>query len=256
MFSVIIPFAILDEYGDIRKENLKHCIESFLKQKGEVEVIVAEQKGNSVPEELKDKVKHIEVGNPVFNKSILVNKGVEKSSFEKIVITESDMYVPKENYLLNLGNWAKKKLWGIAWDRLLYTSKEQREELFSNGKTAFKGRVVSSKVGCAEGGLVYIDKGFYYRIGRMNEYIEMLGGYDNEFASRARSVSGYDDKFHGRAYHLWHPIFPKSKYKERKENKRICFTVRRHPRQAVRFLKKHPDNFFSNGKFSVGGLTC
>jgi len=174
----------------------------------------------------------------IFNKSWLYNIGVKLARTDKILLAEGDINTNRLYFgdlFTYIYNGEGKNLdWFFAWDEIIYWDKE-----FKN-----KVRADSPRPGMAEGGVVYFNKDFYWKIGGANEWLQELGGIDNELAERSKFLSGYYIKFKWSINHLWHPISHVKKEgwkyaKHRLNNRRIYYKVKSNPQEMIDTLCKH-----------------
>jgi hypothetical protein len=167
---------------------------------------------------LRKGVNYISCSYKEFNKSWLYNIGYKQSKSEYIILGESDC-TPNcpFRYYKDMLKYVKTRLWFFGWSKLIYLDK--------TGKAVVK--VVEPKRGYAEGGFVFFTREYFARIGYANEFIEHLGGIDNELADRARLFQS-DDMFKWTIFHHWHrPSYMKDFRKgSRSKNTSICRNVR------------------------------
>lgn len=170
---------------------------------------------------------YVKVRRPVFNKCWLYNLGARKAQTDRLIFGEADMYV-EPNYFVHLWNvvTSKKDLrWCFGWCRILY----------HNVTGTGYERVVKPARGGAEGGLVYYQKQFFWQIGGYNEWMEDLGGPDNEIIRRAERASS-KFYFDWTVDHLWHAKSRLKKSRRRNRNKYLVWTARDHPVKMIQTL--------------------
>lgn len=178
------------------------------------------------------------VRHPIFNKPWLYNIGVNMTRTDKIFLAEGDINTNRlyfgDLFTYIYSGEGKHLDWFFAWDEIIYW-----DEQFKN-----KARVDSPRPGMAEGGVVYFNKDFYWKIGGANEWLQELGGIDNELSLRAKFVSGYYLNFKWTINHLWHPIshVKKDGWKyatHRLNNRRIFYKVKENPQKMIDILREN-----------------
>lgn len=222
-----------------RIENLKKIFDSFLVKQEEIEirVILIEQSldGNTYFVGKFEYAKGIKVVElvchyPVFNKCWLNNVAAKHAQGNHLIFAETDVCA-NQNYITNFFEHVRQtKLdWCIGWNRLLWMSKDNSIQRIINIKRR-KGN---------EGGIVYFQKSFFDSIGGYNEWIEALGGPDNEIAERAVCASGAYETYSKSIYHLWHPsnLVAKKVGDMRRRNIKIYNNTKEHSQQVIDFLK-------------------
>jgi hypothetical protein len=187
-------------------------------------------------------IKIISVQHPTFNKGWICNIGVNAASHDDIVIAESDMYVADNSYFLKLFTFVETLNipWCIGWRTLLYSTAEAKKLILSGGSPTAPMQTVHARHGGAEGGLVYFKRPFYKSIGGMNEWMEGLGGMDNDLAFRAHYVSEQYQALRATVVHLHHADSPMKSHPTRQVNQRIYRTICARPQQAVAFMRSKP----------------
>ena len=130
--------------------------------------------------------------------------------------------------------------WGFAWNDLYYTTKEEKRYVMDGNKLIrfTTGRRTKPQRRKAEGGLVLFDTQFFKDMGWANEWIQELGGPDNDLAERARYETGYYRAFPQRVFHLWHERVPLKNRPTRIDNIHIIRMTRRQPSRMQAFLKQ------------------
>lgn len=174
-----------------------------------------------------------------FNKSWLYNIGVNSSRTRFVILGETDIidqYFNSWTELFNRINKIENYTWEFGWSYLTYLNKEKTESVREiNGPSP----------GGPEGGRVIFDKSFYQSIGGANEFIQGLGGIDNELALRAKHASGNYEYRIGNLYHLWHPHSSwkgdddPEKHRLREMNKKIYAWTKKHPQLCIDKLKRY-----------------
>lgn len=245
-FDFIIPICNMNNDGfEERFRNLM-VITNNLPKNNSVHLILIEQIINkenpkfldhlNIPEKLDHTKVFVEF--PVFNKPWLFNLGVKESKYQNLLLSEMDVninpgYIEKiEEYLLDINKPGKK--WFFAWNKILYWNKELNK--VEQEHTCSKGM--------REGGLIFIKKDYYWEIGGGNEFIQELGGPDNEFIRRAEHLTNNYPKMKGTIHHLWHPIhnLKTNDWKNstrRDRNRQIYGIVKSRPNLMMSILKEH-----------------
>lgn len=247
MFEFIIPVCNIggDDFFD-RVPNIQRQIDNY---PSKVKIIIVEQIVNNkfIPYgkklKMKENVRYIFTRNKVFNKSWLINIGINASTGKNLIIGESDCTPgsPTEEYFDGLYNYVIENniKWCHGWNRILYYNKNYSEIIRDDGP----------RPGFAEGGLVYFNKTYLLHIGGYNELLRELGGIDNEICRRAEII--YDDKpFKWTIIHHYHRSnkmkgdWKNAKYRE--TNKKIYQVTKRNPDKSIDkmkdYLKKHSIN--------------
>lgn len=249
MISAIIPIsnAYNGKAMPEREEALSFGIKNFYSKHDDIEIVVVAQ--NYIPtgelaETIRKHARIISLDYPVFNKGWCINVGARHSCGDILCIAESDMY-STEKYL----NKAALSLrhWKIAWNRLIYTTKEQRNEVLF-GKEIVSSEYSIPKRGSSEGGIVLFKKEFFIKIGGCNEWFEELGGPDNEIAYRAHIESMEYPTHPQTIYHLWHEKCRVKNSLSRIRNKALYQSTINHPLKFNRFLAKQN---FGNVEFPL-----
>lgn len=166
-----------------------------------------------------------------FNKPWLFNVGVNESKTTNILLSEMDIDVDI-NYFQDLYDYIciNRKKWLFGWSQILYWDEDHKNVL----------RISEPKVGSTEGGIVYCDKDFYWDIGGSNEWIQELGGPDNELARRLQYGSKSYPMFQRTIHHNWHPIheFKEGVFNDsRINNVRIYKYVCKNTESAIKTLR-------------------
>lgn len=171
---------------------------------------------------------------PIFNKGWLYNIGVNLSKTNHVILAEGDINVNRK-YFTDLKDFILENdhNWFFAWDKIIYWNIDFTEKLKEETPRESK----------TEGGLIYFNKNFYWKIGGSNEGFQELGGIDNELASRARFMSSEDKLFVGTINHLWHPIsyLKKNNWiygKHYVKNRILYYKVRDNPELAIEELRR------------------
>lgn len=247
--TCIIPLADMtgkEEHFSERIATLNFSLKNFYALHKNICTLIVCQNINSkkpwsrIIELPDDTCRIIEVSYPVFNKPWLFNVGVSNSNSSFICLAESDMYA-KEPYFERVAaamidnSWK----WCFGWNRLCYTTLEEKRAILSGRTFDDTGsRWVRPTRGYSEGGFVFFRRQFYDRIGGGNEWIQELGGPDNEMAARARFNSGQYDAYPARVYHLWHPKTRDKVRPTRKHNVGILHYFNRKPTAITNLLTK------------------
>lgn len=235
VFDLIIPISN-GGFGDFkhRAANLELILAELPPQ---VHAILVEQTVSAENPNYRDRVKvasscnhtWISVSAPIFNKPWLYNIGARNAKSHRLLFSEADVGL-ENHYFAKLLTWLNehKYQWCIAWSRIIYWQQDMMHQ---------KARHKPSRGGF-EGGVVYMSKPFFWKIGGYNEWMQQLGGMDNEIIRRAEAVSR-SKYFPWTIDHLWHPV---SKYKTssfRDLNKRIYKSVKNNPSRMSRILKRY-----------------
>ncbi len=236
VFDLIIPISN-GGFGDFkpRADNLEIILAELPPQ---VHAVLVEQTVSAENPNYRDRVKvasscnhtWISVSAPIFNKPWLYNLGARNAKSHRLLFSEADVAL-ENHYFIKLLAWLNehKYQWCIAWSRIIYWQQDMIHQ---------KARHKPSRGG-PEGGVVYMSKPFFWKIGGYNEWMQQLGGMDNEIIRRAEAANSRSKYFPWTIDHLWHPF---SKYKSsrfRDLNKRIYKSVKDNPRRMSRILKRH-----------------
>jgi len=217
--SVVIPVSsLVPESVPARLETLQFALRDLYRN---VEVIVVEQSldGTVYFLPMIEKCTKIELHHPVFNKGWCLNVGVDAAQYEYVIVADCDMYTRNYDFSMLL-YWMKSNRheWAFAWNRLIYTNREQRTKII-DGNMMPGLTYCTPTPGYAEGGMVCIKKDFYRKVGKTNECMIELGGIDNEFIARCKFLSdGQYPMYPITIYHLVHPQRKKSSRPSRKKN--------------------------------------
>lgn len=239
--SIVIPVAsLVAESIPFRIEALQHALCYFYK---DVEVIIVEQSLDGkfyVLPSLKN-CKHktdklIEIKYKTFNKSWCINVGVDAAKYDNIVICDCDMYARPYPWG-ELLSWINRNgnEWGFAWDRLMYVSEKQRLRVLS-GANLLQSRYVVPTSGYHEGGMVFVKKDFFYKIGQANECFQELGGMDNDFAFRCGVTTKTYPMFPCVIHHIWHHQTPKKNRPTRRQNIKTLKRTHALPTESIKWL--------------------
>lgn len=146
-----------------------------------------------------------------FNKSWMYNVGYKYALTNKLLFGESECYTFDPCYFDNLYTFVESYNlhFCMGWNRIKYIDKDNHtleiDKFFKRGST--------------EGGIVYFRKKFFEMIYGYNEFIELLGGMDNEINNRAYYYIHDIPLFESTLYHLWHPRETKNEI--RKQNIKV-----------------------------------
>jgi len=190
-----------------------------------------------IPKKVKATVKVVNY--PVFNKPWLFNCGVRLSKTNKLMLAEMDVLFG-DRYIDRLTEVVWKN-WFFGWDNLVFWNKDE----------TYPDKLATPQKTLTEGGIVCVTKNFYWKIGGGNEWIQSLGGPDNEFIRRAEFVSKSYTTFPHTIYHKWHPRHKLKVGEEwknnrhRLRNKEICSIVSNKPNKMIDLLR---DNIKSLGR--------
>lgn len=245
--SCIIPFGDMANgkaVGD-RLRTLIFSLRTFYSRCSDMETVVVCQ--NTQLAFLDDmplsNVRTIQVRYPIFNKSWLLNVGVKATAAPFVVLAEADMWA-QTPMLPEAVKWLERGRlqWGFAWNRLFYTNHEDKELLLNTGVAPLERpkRIVKPTKGYSEGGFLVARRRFFEQIGACNEWLEELGGIDNEFVHRARWSTGTYRGFPQLVYHLWHDKVRQRRAPSRLKNVDILRYVQRKTLGCIRVLRAEP----------------
>ena len=232
-FDYIIPIC---NTGPDFHNRLSHINLLRKKLPSFVNLIVVEQLTDAIqyPFSSEGKYEKININYKTFSKGWCFNVGVNNSETNHIILAEADLMVPNDYFHSLLDYISKHKhveeTWCFGWYTIEYLNKEGLIE-----------KMRYPKPGGPEGGLIYIHKNFYNNIGRSNEFMESLGGVDNEMARRMQFKSDHYLKAPLTIQHMWHPD-AKDKQdgwkhnKHRKKNVEIYNISKTTPRKLIGFL--------------------
>lgn len=232
--SYIIPISNSGKSDfAIRVKNLQYIYNAFLKQQCDIqmEIIFVEQicDKHRIPYKAKLKLagantRVITVEYPVYNKGWCINVGARVASAPVIMIGEADC-LRRDTHYCNLTVelfLARKLPWAFAWDNIEYLSRDKSNQYMDGCQLDYPRSRCIPRPNGPEGGILIYSRAFYMDIGGMNEWLQGLGGPDNELADRARHYTDTYIMLEGTIYHLWHPIIkPKEGDKGRHYNKKI-----------------------------------
>lgn len=241
MISVIIPVSLLVKKSlNKRVETLNRAIKDLYKG---LDVIVVEQSLNGQFYFLDNIIdcKKVKISYPVFNKGWMINVGVKHSLYDDLIIADCDMYAKCVNWdtVLYWFNYNRHQ-WGFVWNRIVYTTNEQRCKILDGGSSRCIGvKYDTPRSGYSEGGLVYFKKDFFYKIGQFNEYLQQLGGIDTEIIIRCRHLYNKYPCYPMTVFHLWHQQEKKSSRPERLENIKKIRHLRQHTNHVIDWLVKN-----------------
>jgi len=253
MLDVIIPVAnLVPRSLHSRMETILYSLKNFYgRQSGlRFKIIIVEQSLDgklyylpNIPEKIKldyhkpeIEIQKISIKYPVFNKSWCINVGFKYSKAPHVMIADPDIFC-REDYFKDLLEWSKDYPWCFAWDALFYTEIEGKS-LIIDGLDPKVVPHCGPKVGFSEGGLVLFRRETFKKMGMANEFIEELGGIDNEMMSRAREVFPEQHEYPMFVWHLWHEGSNKSSRPTRKTNVDICIKARSYPRKMINLLRR------------------
>jgi hypothetical protein len=249
--DVIIPLGHIPGLNNLeeRAASLFFAIRTFYKRHPlkDVRVLVVCQNLPSWAARLaREGVRSILIQYPVFNKSWCINVGVRNSVADFIVIAESDMWCAHP-YLHVLGDWMNENAlsWCYAWNKLYYTTKPQKTDILKrqglmpvNGLQCLPANTVTPTPNYSEGGFVAFRREFFKSIGMCNEWMQELGGIDNDIALRARTISGSARAFPLAVYHLWHPRVRQRERPSRRKNVEILNYTKSHCMKMIEILRR------------------
>lgn len=181
--SIIIPY----QYNGERREYLFQIIKKqYENDFPNTEIIVSE-----------DKIKP-------FNKSIAINKGVERSNGDIIMIADADTIVPK-NYLLN----SIQILDGFIFPFKFYhfLNEEETNKFLQTSKASDSNAwIIKNDFGVRNtGGVQIVTRELFEKLGKYDERFTGWGWEDLEFVWRVYDELGDVPILdYGHAYHMWH----------------------------------------------------
>jgi len=226
--NVIVPVCHIGPDWQNRVSTINGPLNTFLShQEYPVRLIIVHQKlAATEPDmEVKTTVNTIyrSMVSPRFNKPWLYNVGALLADGENLVLAEADCVGtgPTLSRMVDVGRERKELQWGFAWHKLIYVNEIDSRQVKAGTlqlRSCF-GRESRPKRGGPEGGLLWIRKSFYKRIGGMNELFYGLGGMDNEFACRCYASTHTYYRHPSTLFHLWHPGSPMKKGQTRQANK-------------------------------------
>lgn len=253
--SYIIPISNSgkSDFG-IRVKNLQYIYDVFLAAQQDIrmEVVFVEQVCDSCLPTYASKLKLtnkntrvITISWPVYNKGWSVNVGVVAASAPVIMIGEADCLRRDTHYCnRTVENFVcRKNSWAFAWDNIEYLSREKSKQYMNGCQFDYPRPRCIPRPNGPEGGILIYQREFYLNIGGMNEWLQGLGGPDNELADRARHISDTYVMLEGSIYHLWHPIVkPKESDKNRNYNKKIVRFQRKNMNTVAPRLAKYKNH--------------
>ena len=134
----------------------------------------------------------ISVSFPVYNKCWLLNIGAVQSSEKYLLFIDADIQLPDSffNVVTNTGI----NDWCYLWSSLQY--------LNEHGSVV---QIRNPRPGVSEG-IVGYSREFFLKIGMWNEWMQELGGEDNEMCCRARFLSEKNNMIPILLTHAFHPL--------------------------------------------------
>jgi hypothetical protein len=249
--SVIIPVAanVLVEDAKERRENLRCVLDWLDRQSGtDLTVVVVEQlvggakKAFFVPAMSLRRARLVTsvVASDVFNKPWLYNIGERMAVGENLMFGEADV-VGKTDMMSAMlrGIHRCGYRWAMCWSNLYYTDARERKALLKGGMVgAMRNCGIAPRKNRAEGGLVYFNRQLFHAIGGYNEWIEEIGGPDNEINLRARFWTGQYPVMAARLFHLDHARVPILRRPYRLANVEVIKDIRRNRRALCRALRQ------------------
>lgn len=243
--DIIIPVGHIEGLNDIRERtrSLLFSIRTFYQRHpADVSLVVVCQNVPTMAAQLTAAgVRVVQVTSPVFNKSWCINVGARLTSGDIIIIAESDMWAERP-YLHQIGPWMDglNIPWCIAWETLFYTMQQQKYQIISTraGVKCSAANTTAPRPNYSEGGFVAFRRSFFSLIGGCNEWMQELGGIDNDLALRARLKSGYYKAYPMRVYHLWHPQVRQRTRPSRIKNVEILNYTKKHTTKMINILFK------------------
>jgi|GEM_PF-5862859 len=198
MLSVLMTHRGADPY---RLENLRRTMRYWKKSVPNCEVIVVEQSGQmdvkTLVTEEGGKYFFVEYTG-LFNRSWGMNIAFWQSNGEHIVCTDSDIILEQPDIreaLIYLAEWEVINPYTKIFD---LTQEESQQSPFPKHSKERTGLNMA-------GGILFIQRQAYVKIGGWNEEFEGWGGEDNAFAIKILRIFISHLTLPGTAYHLWHP---------------------------------------------------
>ena len=188
------------------------------------------------------KAKFIEVKYEKFNKPWVFNCGFKAGEADYIIFADSDI-MAYQDYISSSIDWLEENSfkWAFAWNKLYYSDYLEKRRVVYHGEKKLQmtdSTLFKPSRGVNEGGYVLYKRGFYEAIGMGNEFIEELGGPDNEQARRAHHVSGTYKSYKQLIYHLEHEQTFKSARPSRRQNIIIYRTLIKDMDKMVKILRR------------------
>jgi hypothetical protein len=212
---------VIPHKGATRVGNLLMTLKSAAAQRGvTVECIVVEQgePASRIEGILPSWVRHVLVTAPTadmpFNKSWLLNIGVQASTAEVLVLHDNDMLVPEAYAREVLARFAEGFEVADLKRFIFYMDERSTRRAFETGALDGSMHIESVVQNLTAGGTMAISRSAYDAIGGYDESFYGWGGHDTDFWERAltRRVDPYG---YLPILHLWHAA---SSGKERREN--------------------------------------
>lgn len=226
--NVIVPVCHIGPDWPSRVCTINGPLSSFLSyQEHPVKLIIVHQKLDaSEPDMLVNtsvETVYRSVVSSRFNKPWLYNVGALLADGENLILAEADCVGvgPTLSRMVDVGREYKELQWGFCWNKLIYVSEADSKQVKA-GTMQLRGvfgRETRPKPGGPEGGLLWIRKSFFKKIGGMNELFYGLGGMDNEFAARCYAATHTYYKHPTTLYHFWHQGSAMKRDATRKVNK-------------------------------------
>lgn len=226
--NVIVPVCHCGPDWESRVSTINGPLNAFLvSQEYPVRLIVVHQKlrDDEADMPLRTSVETIYrvVVAPRFNKPWLYNVGALIADGENLCLAEADCVGvgPTLSRMVDVAREHKELQWGFVWNKLIYVSEADSRQVKA-GTLQLRGvfgKERRPQRGGAEGGLLWIRKSFFRKIGGMNELFYGLGGMDNEFAARCYASTHSYYRHPTTLFHLWHPGSAMKKDATRKVNR-------------------------------------
>ena len=249
--DVIIPCsAMLPQSVEDRVENINFGLQHFFGNQTacNLRVIVIEQclDGHEyfLPhiEEKYCEVEKVRIDWPKFNKQWCINVAAKHYALsDNICVAESDMWSDEDYFAEALEYFDARGLrWMFLWNRLYYTEPEEKDKILASLQLRehVAKQICIPRHGYSEGGVVMFKKELLLGIGGGNEWIEELGGPDNDLASRSFAATRTYDAFNAMVYHLSHPGLKKTRKGQRKKNIAIIRDMSKDPKRHNRYLRR------------------
>lgn len=139
---------------------------------------------------------------PLFNKSVAFNLGVQASSHEYIIMHDADMLM-QGDYTTAVYDALQDYESCHLGSKVLYTTRESAQEI--NDSHAVSVRTECDRVvGYFEGGSLACTKAAYWKVGGFNEDYKGYGCEDCDFYARLSGGSNWLERRTYNLLHLWH----------------------------------------------------
>jgi hypothetical protein len=141
--------------------------------------------------------------NPLFNKSIAFNLGVNSTKTSKVILHDADMLM-QGNYTTEIWEALEKSDACHLGGRVIYSSEESTRLINSTGVVNADAEC-DRVVGYFEGGSLACKISQYWKCGAFNEDFWGYGCEDCDFYARLSGLNVWTEKRTFDLLHLWHP---------------------------------------------------